>query len=140
MNDDLRIALELADLADAITLRHFQTAFAVRMKQDRTPVSVIDEEVERAIRERLQRERADDAIVGEEFGTDGRNAARRWVIDTIDATSNYIRGNPVFATLIALDGSVGVVSAPALGRRWSAARGEERSATDGRSACRIRQM
>src|SRR6476469_9696585 len=112
MNDDLRLALEIADLADAITLRHFQTAFAVRMKEDRTPVSVVDEEVERAIRERLQRERPDDAIVGEEFGTHRPDAARRWVIDPIDATSNYIRGIPVFATLIALDSSVGVISAP----------------------------
>ena len=79
--------------------------------------------MERAIRERLQRERPADAIVGEEFGSSGE-ARRRWIIDPIDATKNYIRGIPLFATLIALDGTLGVISAPALGRRWSAIRGE----------------
>ena len=124
MNDDLRLALSLADEADAITMRYFQSAtLAVRTKGDRTPVSEADEAVERMIRERLERERPDDGILGEEFGSRG-DAARRWIIDPIDATKNYVRGIPVFATLIALDGLVGVVSAPALGRRWWAARGE----------------
>ena len=71
----------------------------------------------------LERERPDDGIVGEEFGSDGSDG-RRWIIDPIDATKNYIRGIPIFATLIALENLVGVVSAPALGRRWWAARGE----------------
>lgn len=124
MNDDLRLALRLADAADEITLHHFQsTTLSVRTKTDRTPVSEADEAAERAIRAMLERERPDDGIVGEEFGSD-RSIGRRWIIDPIDATKNYIRGIPVFATLIALEELVGVVSAPALGRRWWAARGE----------------
>jgi histidinol-phosphatase len=123
MNDDLALALKLADIADAISLRGFQSSFTVRTKADRTPVTEVDEAVERAIREMLERERPDDGIVGEEFGARG-NAARRWIIDPIDGTKNFIRGVPVFGTLIALDGQVGVVSAPALQRRWWAARGE----------------
>src|SRR5436189_4835734 len=120
---DLRLALSLADAADAITMRSFQSTFTVRTKADRTPVTEVDEAVERAIREVLERERPDDGIVGEEFGARG-NAKRRWIIDPIDATKNFIRGIPVFGTLIALDGQIGVVSAPALHRRWWAARGE----------------
>jgi histidinol-phosphatase len=124
MNDDLRLALSLADAADAITMRYFQSAtLGVRTKSDRTPVSEADEAVEQMIRERLERERPDDGILGEEFGARG-NAKRRWIIDPIDATKNYIRGIPVFATLIALDGEVGVVSAPAMGLRWWASRGD----------------
>ena len=123
MNDDLALALKLADAADAISLRGFQSSFTVRTKADRTPVTEVDEAVERAIREMLERERPDDGIVGEEFGARG-TAARRWIIDPIDGTKNFIRGVPVFGTLIALDGQVGVVSAPALHRRWWAARGE----------------
>ena len=124
MNDDLRLALQLADAADKITLHHFQSStLSVRTKSDRTPVSEADESVERAIRATLERERPGDGIVGEEFGSGG-STSRRWIIDPIDATKNYIRGIPVFATLIALEGVAGVVSAPALGRRWWAARGE----------------
>lgn len=124
MNDDLRLALALADEADAITMQHFQSVtLKVRTKGDRTPVSEADEAVERMIRERLERERPDDGILGEEFGSRG-DATRRWIIDPVDATKNYVRGIPVFATLIALDGLVGVVSAPAIGRRWWAARGD----------------
>lgn len=123
MNDDLRLALALADAADEITMRHFQSAtLSVRTKSDRTPVSEADEAVERMIRERLAKERPDDGIVGEEFGTVTR--ARNWIIDPIDATKNYVRRIPIFATLIALDDQVGVVSAPALQRRWWAVRGE----------------
>ena len=124
---DLRLALELADAADEITMKHFRLAtLEVRTKHDMTPVSEADEAVERMIRERLGRERPGDGIVGEEFGATGAGN-RRWVIDPIDATKNYVRGIPVFATLIGLevDGRIetGVVSAPALGRRWSASRG-----------------
>ncbi len=127
MNVDLRLALELADAADVITLRHFHSAsLGVRTKSDRTPVSEADEAVERVIRERLARERPDDGIVGEEFGSSP--GKRRWIIDPIDATKNYIRGIPVFATLIALEDegriTAGVVSSPALSLRWWAARGE----------------
>lgn len=122
LDDDLRLALELADLSDTITLRFFRGAFDVRTKADRTPVSEVDEAVERAIRERLDRDRPHDAILGEEFGRRGESE-RRWIIDPIDATRNYIRGIPIFATLIALDGQLGVISAPALSRRWWATRG-----------------
>jgi len=123
MNDDLALALAMADAADAITMRSFQSTFTVRTKADRTPVTEVDEAVERAIRDTLERERPDDGIVGEEFGARG-TSPRRWIIDPIDATKNFIRGIPVFGTLIALDGQVGVVSSPALHRRWWAARGE----------------
>jgi len=119
---DLDLALSLADAADAITTRHFRAGFTVRTKADRTPVTEVDEAVERMIRAELQRARPDDGIIGEEFGSERR--ARNWIIDPIDATKNFIRGIPIFATLIALDDVVGVVSAPALGRRWWAARGE----------------
>ena len=128
MNPDLRLALELADAADAITLRHFQSAtLAVRTKVDMTPVSEADEAVERALRETLAAQRPDDAIVGEEYGSSG-TSSRRWILDPIDATKNYVRGIPVYATLIGLvEGDrpvVGVVSAPAMTRRWWAAAGE----------------
>jgi histidinol-phosphatase len=124
MNDDLRLGLALADDADAITMRYFQSAtLSVRTKSDRTPVSEADEAVERAIRERLERERPDDGIVGEEFGVHA-GGGRRWIIDPIDATKNYVRGIPVFATLIALENQIGVISAPALHRRWWASRGD----------------
>ena len=122
-NPDLQLAMELAEAADAITMRYFRTQFSVRTKVDHTPVSEVDEAVERAIRERLESQRPNDSVIGEEFGSKG-DSDRRWIIDPIDATKNYIRGIPVFATLIALDGRVGVVSAPALQRRWWAARGE----------------
>lgn len=128
MNADLQLALELADAADAVTLRHFQSAtLAVRTKTDRTPVSEADEAVERMIRDRLAVARPGDGILGEEFGFSGP-AARRWIIDPIDATKNYVRGIPVYATLIALaDGdraTVGVVSSPAMGRRWWGSTGD----------------
>ncbi len=124
---DLRLALELAEAADEITMKHFRLAsLEVRTKSDASPVTEADEAVERMIRDRLSRERPDDGILGEEFGTSG-SAARRWIIDPIDATKNYIRGIPIFATLIGLEENgqivTGVVSAPALGRRWSASKG-----------------
>lgn len=122
MTSDLTLALALADDADAITMRQFRASFSVRTKADRTPVTEVDEAVEQMVRTRLEQERPDDAIAGEEFGNAG-TAARRWIVDPIDATKNFIRGIPVFATLIALENEVGVVSAPALGRRWWASRG-----------------
>jgi histidinol-phosphatase len=124
---DLALALALADAADRITMERFRAAdLAVEAKPDMTPVTEADRAVERELRAVLERERPDDAIVGEEFGSAGV-AARRWILDPIDGTKNYVRGIPVFATLIALakadDAVVGVVSAPALGTRWWAARG-----------------
>lgn len=128
---DLALALSLADAVDALTIAGSLGEFAVEFKADDTPVTAIDRAAEQLIRERLTAERPADTIVGEEFGTSAGNAtdssARRWVIDPIDGTKNFVRGVPVWATLIGLivDGVavVGVVSAPALGRRWYAAQG-----------------
>jgi histidinol-phosphatase len=130
MNPDLDLAMEMADAADIITIRHFRSVdLMVDTKPDLTPVTEADRAVESAIAERLAFARPDQALVGEEFGTRGSKSARaRWIVDPIDGTKNYVRGIPVFATLLALevDGEItaGVASAPALGRRWYAARGE----------------
>jgi histidinol-phosphatase len=127
--DDLALALELADVADTITLSRFRAAdLVVETKPDLTPVSEADRAVEQAMRERLAGIRPEDRVVGEEYGEDGAAAAqRRWIVDPIDGTKGYVRGMPVWATLLALeqDGemALGVVSAPALGRRWWASRG-----------------
>jgi histidinol-phosphatase len=124
---DLRIALEAADAADRITMGYFRNPdLKVDTKDDATPVTEADQGAERAIREVLVAARPDDAIAGEEYGESG-DSVRRWIIDPIDATVNYMRGVPVWGTLIALDDgdgiSVGVVSSPALGHRWWAGRG-----------------
>ncbi|MFN2504898.1 MAG: histidinol-phosphatase [Acidimicrobiales bacterium] len=129
MKADLELALELADLADAITLPRFRaTDLRVTTKPDLTPVSDADRAAEEALRKRLTAARPDDAVLGEEFGESAGHGGRRWVLDPLDGTKNYVRGIPVWGSLIALeqDGvpTVGVVSAPALGRRWWAARGE----------------
>jgi len=128
MHADLVLALELADLADAITLEHFRAAnLAVETKPDLTPVTEADRAVEQTLRKRIAEERPGHGVVGEELGADEGGDAR-WIIDPIDGTKNYVRGIPVFATLIALerDGALilGVVSAPAMHRRWWAVRGE----------------
>ena len=125
---DLALAQDLADIADRISMsRYRQSDLVVTTKPDMSPVSDADQAVERALREHLQTHRPDDTLVGEEYGG-AMGAGRAWIIDPIDGTKNYVRGVPVWATLIALavDGhaQVGVVSAPALGRRWWAARGE----------------
>lgn len=136
--DDLQLALELADLADAITLERFRAAdLSVETKPDMTPVTEADRAAEQAIRERLARARSGDAVVGEEFGGSETAAAapRRWIIDPIDGTKGYVRGIPVWATLLALEDegslTLGLVSAPALRRRWWAARGEGAFTDDG---------
>lgn len=125
--DDLKIALDLADRADEITMARFQASdLVVESKPDLTPVSDADRGVEDMIRTVLATRRPDDAIYGEERSSSGAGT-RRWIIDPIDGTKNFVRNVPVWATLIALvDGSdvvVGVVSAPALGRRWWASQG-----------------
>ena len=125
--EDLTLAHELADVADAITLARFRALdLSVAAKPDLTPVSDADLAVEAELRRLLGRARPADAVLGEEHGTTG-SGPRRWVVDPIDGTKNFVRGVPVWATLIALqvDGvvDVGVVSAPALGRRWWAGRG-----------------
>ncbi|QGU02633.1 Histidinol-phosphatase [Corynebacterium kalinowskii] len=126
--EDLALALELANIADKITLDRFEASdLQVSSKPDLTPVSDADLAVEEALRERLSTDRPADAILGEEFGGDAVLEGRQWVIDPIDGTKNFVRGVPVYATLIALlvDGQpvVGVISAPALARRWWAAEG-----------------
>lgn len=123
---DLALAHELADAADALTLQRFRALdLAVESKPDLTPVSDADRAVEQEVRRLLATARPDDAVLGEEYGVDG-DGSRRWVIDPIDGTKNFVRGVPVWATLIALQVdesvTVGVVSAPALGRRWWAGR------------------
>jgi histidinol-phosphatase len=123
---DLELALRLADAADAISLPLFRTGLAVERKTDSTPVTEADLRVEAELRRLLSNERSADALLGEEEGATGEGA-RRWLLDPIDGTRNYTRGIPIWATLIALaiQGRVeaGVVSAPALGRRWWAERG-----------------
>ncbi|HET6919892.1 MAG TPA: histidinol-phosphatase [Jiangellaceae bacterium] len=126
-DDDLRFAHVLADDADAHTMQRFRARdLRVDTKSDTTPVTDADRAAEEAIRRMLARARPRDAVVGEELGSEGWGS-RRWVIDPIDGTKSFLRGVPVWATLIALmvedDVVAGVVSAPALGRRWWAARG-----------------
>lgn len=131
--EDLALAHRLADAADAITLSRYQAIdLSVTTKPDNTPVTDADKSAEDAIRSLLHAHRPDDGIVGEEFGQEGIERDRYWVIDPIDGTKNFLRGVPTWATLIGLmertpDGSekvvVGVVSAPALFRRWYAFEG-----------------
>ena len=125
--DDLALALKLADAADKISLARFRAIdLNIETKPDRSPVTDADRAVELAIKDILATERPNDGIVGEEFGNSG-SATRKWIIDPIDGTANYMRGVPVWASLIALsiDGHavVSVVSSPALGKRWWAAPG-----------------
>jgi histidinol-phosphatase len=124
---DLALALRLADAADAISLPHFRSGLAIETKADLTPVTEADRAVEAELRRILADERPDDAILGEEQGAAG-TGSRRWILDPIDGTRNYARGIPVWGTLVALEENgvvdVGVVSAPALGHRWWAERGQ----------------
>lgn len=132
-SEDLALAHQLADAADAITLARYQAMdLTITTKPDNTPVTDADKSAEDAIRALLRTHRPDDGIVGEEFESEGSEKERYWVIDPIDGTKNFLRGVPTWATLIglmkrSLDGServvVGVVSAPALYRRWSASEG-----------------
>ena len=127
-SDDLALAHELADAADAITQARYQASdLVVETKPDLTPVSDADRAVEDDVRRILADRRPHDAVVGEERGTTG-TGSRRWIVDPIDGTKNFVRGTPSWATLLALEVDatvvVGVVSAPALARRWWAARGE----------------
>ena len=126
-DDDLRLAHVLADTADSITMSRFRALdLVVETKPDLTPVSDADKRVEEAIRSTLGRSRSRDAVHGEEMPDTG-HGPRRWILDPIDGTKNFVRGVPVWATLIALmDGDVvvaGLVSAPALNRRWWAGSG-----------------
>ena len=130
LEDDLRLALRLADRADELTTAAFRRRdLIVETKPDLTPVTEVDRAVERALRDELAASRPGDVVVGEEYGSSGAgdSARRRWIIDPVDGTKNFVRRIPVWASLIALESggvlAVGVVSAPALGRRWYAAKG-----------------
>ncbi|MFE2424780.1 inositol monophosphatase family protein [Streptomyces hokutonensis] len=119
---DLALAHRLADRADAIARRHFSAAVVEsRTKSDGSPVTDADREIEIVLRSLIRQEHPDDAFLGEEFGAHGRGR-RRWIIDAIDGTASFLAGEPEWSTLIAVeeDGRVtlGMVSAPALGRRW----------------------
>jgi len=125
--DDLSLALAIAADADLVSLPRFRAVdLRVETKPDRTPVTDADRAVERLVRERIAAARPGDAILGEEFGGE-RATGRQWIVDPIDGTANFLRGVPVWGTLLALavDGVpvVGVASAPALGRRWWGATG-----------------
>ncbi len=141
-DDDLRLAHVIADMVDALTTSRFMAAdLRVETKPDLTPVSDADKAAEELVRTQLRRTRPRDAVVGEEFEPTGRGS-RQWVVDPIDGTKNFVRGVPVWATLIALldEGRpvLGVVSAPAMGRRWWAATGT--GAWTGRSLSSARRL
>ena len=128
LGDDLALALRLADAADAVSMARFDASdLDVRLKADASHVTEADLATEKAIRSLLQQERPEDGVFGEEFGSSGESR-RRWIIDPIDGTANYLKGIPMWATLIALeiDGvpRVGVVSQPSIGRRWWGATGQ----------------
>jgi histidinol-phosphatase len=134
LDNDLALALELADLADAAAMDRFRAVdLQVDTKPDRTFVTEADLAVERALRELLAARRPGDGVLGEEYGTQG-SGSRQWIVDPIDGTSNFLRGVPVWGALIALtvDGVpvVGVASMPALGRRWWGAQGLGAFTTD----------
>ncbi|GAB3990344.1 histidinol-phosphatase [Actinoallomurus acanthiterrae] len=149
--DDLSFALFLADRADAITMSRFRSAdLDVRTKPDRSAVTEADLATERALRSLIAGHRPGDGVVGEEF-EETPGEGRRWILDPVDHTNNYTRGIEVFATLIALEEqgriTVGVVSSPAMGRRWWASRGHGAHTSgppwsdgsgDGRTARRMR--
>jgi histidinol-phosphatase len=123
----LAFAHELADVADAITMNRFRALdLRVDTKPDLSPVSEADRNAEEAIRDSVRASGRGETVLGEEFGDDGGDV--KWIVDPIDGTKSYVRGIPVWATLLALqrEGVVelGLVSAPALGRRWWAIRGE----------------
>jgi histidinol-phosphatase len=138
--EDLNVALELADVADRITLARFRADdLVVETKPDLTPVSEADTAVERAVREMLAEVRPGDSVVGEEYGdSTAPDSSRRWIIDPIDGTKSYVRGIPLWATLLALhehgEATAAVVSAPALQRRWWASAGNGAFVADGLSS------
>jgi histidinol-phosphatase len=147
-DDDLRFAHVLADAADDITMRRFRALdLSVQAKPDLTPVTDADLATEESLRNVLRRARPRDAMLGEEYGQTAGTSSRCWIVDPIDGTKNFVRGVPVWATLVALMADsqvvVGVASAPALGRRWWAASGS--GAWTGRSltkatACRVSEV
>jgi len=123
----LAFALACCDAADEIALGHFRRDLVIETKPDRTFVTQADQAIERAIRDRIAAAYPDHGLVGEEYGTEAGQGTVRWYIDPIDGTHNFMRGVPLFGTLLAVerDGELvaGVMSAPALGSRWYARRG-----------------
>ena len=131
--DVLALARELADVADALTLQEFGREPQVHRKADGTEVTAVDVAVEVSLRDRILAAFPDHRVLGEEDGWSGAASSGEddvpvWTIDPIDGTTNFVKGNPVFATLIACsvagEERVGVVSAPALGSRWEGVVGE----------------
>jgi histidinol-phosphatase len=118
----LRFAQELVDETDATLAGHFATGITASRKADQTLVTAADTEVEAHLRSRLADAFPGHGFVGEEYGTEQGRGESRWIIDPIDATANFARGVPIFATLLALERAgelaLGVVSAPAIGQRW----------------------
>jgi histidinol-phosphatase len=140
--DDVALALRMADQADALTMERFGALdLRIETKPDLTPVTDADRSAEEVLRASLATHRGDDAVLGEEYGGTTTFTGRQWVLDPIDGTKNFVRGVPIWATLIALllDGvpTVGVVSAPALGRRWWAGAGGGAFASFGGATRRI---
>lgn len=129
-DDDLRLAHVLADSADAITMGRFKARdLRVESKPDMTPVSDADKAAEEAIRSALSRARPRDAMLGEEFGETAAGATgRKWIIDPIDGTKNFIRRVPIWAVLLGLEEAgeitAGVMLNPALGEMFWARRGD----------------
>ncbi|MEW6223468.1 MAG: inositol monophosphatase family protein [Chloroflexota bacterium] len=123
----LAFALDACDVADEVARRHFRRDLDIERKPDRSFVTVADQGIEREIRSRIRARWPDHGLVGEEYGTDAGHAATRWYIDPIDGTHNFIRGVPLFGTLLAVEHEgevqVGVISAPAMRERWYAYRG-----------------
>ena len=123
----LALALDACDAADALALDHFRRDLVLERKPDRTFVTVADQGIERELRARIRAAFPSHGLVGEEYGTEDGDATTRWYLDPIDGTHNFIRGVPLFGTLIGVEHEgelqVGVMSAPALGERWFASRG-----------------
>ncbi len=123
----LALAHAACDEADEIARQSFRRDLEISTKPDRTFVTQADTSIERAIRGRISAAHPDHGLVGEEYGIEGATAATRWYIDPIDGTHNFIRGVPLFGTLLAVerDGELqaAVLSAPALRERWWARRG-----------------
>ena len=123
----MSFAMELADQADKIAMRYFRRELRIDRKPDRTFVTQADTAVERTLREQIEHRYPQHGVLAEEFGDRNAKQETRWIIDPIDATHSYLRGIPIFATLIALERAgvmeLGIISAPAMRERWHAARG-----------------
>jgi histidinol-phosphatase len=128
--EDLELIQQLADTADGISLKYFAAgAVPTQTKADGSPVTQADREVEQALRDELRDSRPGDLVIGEELGSHG-NAERRWILDPIDGTANFSAGRPQWSTLLAVEANsevvTGMISAPALQRRWWATRSADR--------------